>query len=84
MQFSDFFNAGSGLVDTVKTVIFRMLPSSETTPSATYLPYLYKVAENPSGLGVLHGLAVDLFFRRKKARRNQIAKIAADYGTSKI
>ena len=26
MQFSDFFNAGSDLVDTVKTVLFRMLP----------------------------------------------------------
>jgi hypothetical protein len=26
MQFSDFFNAGSGLVDTVKIVFFRMLP----------------------------------------------------------
>ena len=26
MQFSDFFNAGSGLVDTVKIVVFRMLP----------------------------------------------------------
>ena len=26
MQFSDFFNAGSGLVDTVKIVLFRMLP----------------------------------------------------------
>ena len=26
MQFSDFLNAGSGLVDTVKIVLFRMLP----------------------------------------------------------
>lgn len=26
MQFSDFFNVGSGLVDTVKIVLFRMLP----------------------------------------------------------
>ena len=26
MQFSDFFNAGSDLVDAVKTVFFRMLP----------------------------------------------------------
>lgn len=26
MQFSDFFNAGSGLVDTVRIVLFRMLP----------------------------------------------------------
>jgi len=26
MQFSDFFNAGNGLMDTVKTVLFRMLP----------------------------------------------------------
>ena len=26
MQFSDFFNAGSGLGDTVKIVLFRMLP----------------------------------------------------------
>jgi hypothetical protein len=26
MQFSDFFNVGSGLVDTVKIVFFRMLP----------------------------------------------------------
>ena len=26
MQFSDFFNAGNDLVDTVKTVLFRMLP----------------------------------------------------------
>jgi len=26
MQFSDFLNAGSGLVDTMKIVLFRMLP----------------------------------------------------------
>ena len=26
MQFSDFFNVGNGLVDTVKIVFFRMLP----------------------------------------------------------
>ena len=26
MQFSDFFNLGSGLTDTVKIVLFRMLP----------------------------------------------------------
>jgi hypothetical protein len=26
MQFSDFFNAGTGLVDTIKIVLFRMLP----------------------------------------------------------
>ena len=26
MQFSDFFNVGSGLADTVKIVLFRMLP----------------------------------------------------------
>ena len=26
MQFSDFFNAGTGLADTVKIVFFRMLP----------------------------------------------------------
>jgi len=26
MQFSDFFNAGSGLMDSVKIVFFRMLP----------------------------------------------------------
>ena len=26
MQFSDFFNVGSGLVDTVKIVLFKMLP----------------------------------------------------------
>ena len=26
MQFSDFFNAGSGLADTVKIVLFKMLP----------------------------------------------------------
>ena len=26
MQFSDFFNAGSDLMDTVKIVFFRMLP----------------------------------------------------------
>ncbi len=26
MQFSDFFNAGGGLADTVKVVLFRMLP----------------------------------------------------------
>ena len=26
MQFSDFFNVGSGLTDTVKIVLFRMLP----------------------------------------------------------
>ena len=26
MNFSDFFNAGSGLVDTVKIVLFQMLP----------------------------------------------------------
>ena len=26
MQFSDFFNVGSGLMDTVKIVLFKMLP----------------------------------------------------------
>src|SRR5580692_6971993 len=26
MQFSDFFNAGNGFVDTVKIVLFKMLP----------------------------------------------------------
>ena len=55
MQFSDFFNAGSGLMDTVKIVFFRMLPRGAQIEKVR--------AEINSGLlkkyGKLTGLKID-------------------------